>query len=96
MSSPKNIQRDALFIEPNGVGMAFPSGATITSTPTVNAVAAVKVDFGSLGTGSSNQVTCTVGQVQVIGMYFMNNNVERIPYSLPYHFNLPRFALLVV
>ena len=82
MSAPKNIQRDAIFVEPDPTAYAWSTAVTIGLDPKINGPASQQVDFCSVTADVSTNYTHNSGSVRGIGCYFQSIDVERTPFRI--------------
>lgn len=79
--APKNIQRDGIYYEPDGV-MVAPTVWTIPNNPNLNGPASVFYDYGEVQASAGSSFTSLINQVAGVGLHIEPARVDRVPYRV--------------
>ncbi len=81
MGSPKNIQRDGIWIEPEGTAIAWSTAFSVSGAAIYNSSAVVFTDQASVAS-TSGAVTTTVNQMVAVGINISKIGTDNIPYRV--------------
>ena len=77
-----NVQRDGIYIEPDGPATAWPAQTNLVNNPVVNGPAAIHSDYGMARTGLASTITVGPGFASYIGVPFYSNSQDRMPFRV--------------
>ena len=88
MSSPKNIQRDCIFVQPLSSALLgwSTAQAMTTATALMNSDGSTHVDFASAQSTHTATLSMTAGAIQAIGVLMQPPEGDRVPYRIKAHF----------
>ena len=80
----KNVQRDAIYIEPltSGKDVFSTAQTIITTSAKGSGPAAINVDYGFVEQDNATTITCAVGSQRCLGVYMQPPIGDRTPYRV--------------